>query len=68
MTGLIVNGDGTPRVPRKLRRQIRAAIHNVKQGKPLRDDETRSTIEGYIAYIAMTDRAQAQKLMADFAP
>jgi hypothetical protein len=68
VTGLIVNGDGTPRVPRKLRRQIRAAIHNVKQGKPLRDDETRSTIEGYIAYIAMTDRAQAKKLMADFAP
>lgn len=68
VTGLIVNGDGTPRVPRKLRRQIRAAIHNVKQGKPLRDDETRSTIEGYIAYIAMTDRAQAQKLRADFAP
>jgi hypothetical protein len=62
ITGLIVNGSGPPRVPRKLRRQIRAAVHNLSKGKPLREDETRSTIEGYIAYIAMTDPALAEKL------
>jgi hypothetical protein len=62
VTGLIVNGSGSPRAPRKLRRQIRAAVHNLNQGKPLREDETRSTIEGYIAYIAMTDQALAEKL------
>ena len=67
VTGLVVNGDAAPRVPRKLRRQMRAAIHNVKQGKPLKDDETRQAIEGYIAYIAMTDRELAEKLTADFA-
>ena len=67
VTGLVVNGVQPPRVPRKLRRHIRAAIHNVKQGKPLQNDETRSTIEGYIAYIAMTDRELAAKLLADFA-
>ena len=67
VTGLVVNGDRPPRVPRQVRRQLRAAIHNAKQGKPLRDGETRSTIEGYIAYIAMTDRELAAKLLADFA-
>lgn len=67
ITGLVVNGDMSPRVPRTLRRQIRAAIHNLKQGKPLKKGETRSTIEGYIAYIAMTDRALADKMWADMA-
>ncbi|MGI9471751.1 MAG: reverse transcriptase family protein [Rubripirellula sp.] len=66
VTGLVVNGEGSPRVPRKVRRQIRAAIHNAGQGKPLRDDETRSTIEGYLAYIAMTDRPLAEKMLAEF--
>src|SRR5262249_55667368 len=40
VTGLVVNGEGTPRVPRKLRRQLRAAIHNRSQGKPLPEGET----------------------------
>ena len=65
VTGLVVNGEGVPRVPRKIRRQIRAAIHNIGQGKPLRDDETRSTIEGYLAYISMCDRPLADKMLAD---
>ena len=65
VTGLVVNGDGSPRVPRKLRRQIRAAIHNVKQGKPFREGESRSTIAGYIAYVAMTDRDLGRKLLAE---
>src|SRR5262249_52892084 len=29
VTGLVVNGAGDPRVPRALRRQIRAAVHNL---------------------------------------
>ncbi|MEM1069964.1 MAG: reverse transcriptase family protein [Planctomycetota bacterium] len=62
VTGLVVNGEGTPRVPRKLRRQIRAALHNLGQGKPLKEDETRSTIEGYIAYIGMTNPKLATEL------
>src|SRR5262249_50962039 len=33
ITGLVVNGDGKPRVPRKLRRQLRAALHNLQHGK-----------------------------------
>ena len=37
VTGLVINGEGRPRVPRKLRRQLRAAIHNLKNGKPLKE-------------------------------
>ena len=66
VTGLVVNGPDGPRVPRKLRRQIRAAIHNTSQGKPLKGDETRSTIEGYIAFIAMTDRKLADTMRDAF--
>ncbi len=67
VTGLVINGNEPPRAPRSMRRQIRAAIHNAKKGKPLKEGETRATIEGYIAYIAMTDRPLAEKLAADFA-
>ncbi|MCA9178304.1 MAG: RNA-directed DNA polymerase [Planctomycetales bacterium] len=62
VTGLVTNGDLPPRVPRRNRRQIRAAIHNLGQGKPLHDGETVDTLAGYIAYIAMTDRAAADRL------
>ncbi|MEL6110790.1 MAG: reverse transcriptase family protein [Planctomycetota bacterium] len=64
VTGLIVNGNDPPRVPRALRRRIRAAVHNLQNGKPPHEDESRSTIEGYIAYIAMTDPELAGKLTA----
>jgi hypothetical protein len=55
VTGLVVNGDGQPRVPRKLRRQMRAAIHNLQQGKPLKEGETMERLLGYAAYIHMTN-------------
>ena len=55
VTGLVVNGEGPPRTSRQVRRQLRAAIHNHSQGKPLRNDETIDTLRGYAAFIAMTD-------------
>jgi len=55
VTGLVVNGKGIPRVPQMKKREIRAAIHNLKKGKPLRDDETVAQLEGYAAFIYMTD-------------
>lgn len=67
VTGLVVNGTEPPRVPRKLRRQIRAALHNLGQGKSLKGDETRATLEGYIAYIAMTDEELAARFWARLA-
>ena len=55
VTGLVVNRDLPPRAPRKLRKQIRAALHNLKKGKPLPDGETLARLQGYAAYIYMTD-------------
>ncbi|MCK5918129.1 MAG: retron St85 family RNA-directed DNA polymerase [Cocleimonas sp.] len=56
VTGLIVNGKGMPRVNRKLKRQMRAALYNLKQGKALPEGESLQRLQGYAAYIAMTDR------------
>lgn len=56
VTGLVVNGDQAPRVSRQLKRQMRAAVHNLEQGKALPEGESLSRLRGYAAYIAMTDR------------
>lgn len=64
VTGLVVNGAATPRVPRSARRQLRAAIHNLNQGKPLHAGETTSTLAGHIAFVAMTNPAEARRLQA----
>jgi RNA-directed DNA polymerase len=63
ITGLVVNGAGLPRVPRKLRRQLRAAAHNLALGKPLKDGETMARLEGYAAYVYMTDAKQGAELL-----
>lgn len=63
VTGLVVNGDGTVRVPRELKRSIRAAIHNASQGKELKEGESLATLEGYAAYIAMTDQVLGWKML-----
>jgi hypothetical protein len=63
VTGLVVNGEQGPRVSRRRRRQLRAAIHNLKHGKPLRDGETPATLAGYAAYVYMSDPGQGEKLL-----
>src|SRR5437588_732273 len=55
VTGLVVNGGARPRVARKLRRQLRAAVHNLKLGKPLKEGETVERLVGYAAYVHMSD-------------
>ena len=65
VTGLVVNGSGEVRVPREIKRKIRAAIHNLKQGKPLAEGETRDTLIGYAAYIAMTDPELGHKMLEE---
>ena len=64
ITGLVVNGTGKPRVPRKLRREIGAALHNLKHGKPLREGESLATLAGYAAYVHMSDPSLGTKLLA----
>jgi hypothetical protein len=66
VTGLVVNGDGRPRVPRALRRQLRAAAHNLRQGKPLKEGEAIERLAGYAAYVHMTDTELGSKLLAAF--
>jgi len=63
VTGLITNGPGTPRVPREIRRRIRAAVYNLEKGKPLPEGETLDSIEGYAAYIHMTQPELGRSLL-----
>lgn len=55
VTGLVVNGSQPPRVSRQKKRQMRAAIHNLQQHKPLPEGETHQRLMGYAAFIAMTE-------------
>ncbi len=55
VTGLIVNGPAAPRVPRSVRRMLRAATHNAGKGRPLKPGETLETLMGYAAFVYMTD-------------
>jgi hypothetical protein len=62
--GMIVNGDGGPRAPRKLRRQLRAAVHNLERGKPLPEGEKIARLAGYAAFIHMSDPELGSRLLA----
>src|SRR5262245_56293127 len=63
VTGLVVNGDGSPRVPRRLRRQLRAAVHNFQKGKPFKEGESLARLAGYAAYVCMTDPKLGAELL-----
>jgi retron-type reverse transcriptase len=63
VTGLVVNDDMKPRTTRKVRRQLRAAIHNLKNGKPLREGETLDSLRGMVAFVSMTQRELGKQLM-----
>ncbi|QEL13295.1 reverse transcriptase family protein [Limnoglobus roseus] len=63
VTGLVVNGDGSPRTPRKLRRELRAALHNLQHGKPLKDGDTLPRLMGLAAYVYMTDAKRGKELL-----
>jgi RNA-directed DNA polymerase len=62
VTGLVVNGAAAPRVPRQLRRQLRAAVHNLEQGKPATDSVAR--LAGFAAFVHMTDAKLGSDLLA----
>jgi RNA-directed DNA polymerase len=68
VTGLVVNGGARPRVPRKLRRQLRAAVHNLTRGKPLKEGETIERLAGYAAYVHMTDPTLGNRYLAALQP
>ena len=55
VTGMVVNGDSTSKVPRQIKRRLRAAIHNLEKGGNLRADETFDTLVGFAAWIASAE-------------
>lgn len=76
VTGLVVNGQSAgaasraegarpprvgPRVPRTLRRTLRAALHNHGRGKGQKG-ESLERLRGWVAYLTMVDRAGTQAL------
>ena len=68
VTGLVVNGKGGPRVPRQKRRMVRAAIHNLQQGKELHEGDSVHTMAGWAAYIFMTDPEEGAGLLEALGP
>jgi hypothetical protein len=67
VTGLVINGGAAPRVPRKVRRLLRAATHNLRKGKPLKEGETVARLAGLAAYVYMTDQKLGAKFLAGLA-
>ena len=68
VTGLVVNpAPGRPeaRVPRKVRRQLRAALHNWAQGKQGEDNLDR--LAGLAAYVYMTDPQEGRRYLDQIA-
>jgi len=65
VTGLVVNGDAPPRTPRKLRRQLRSALHKLKTGKPLKEGESLARLAGYAAFVHMTNPELGRKMLAE---
>lgn len=61
--GLILNGEGVPRVPRTLKRLLRAALYNLEQGKPLPEGETLARLAGYAAFVHMSEPALGRALL-----
>ncbi|WP_428264391.1 reverse transcriptase family protein [Haliangium sp.] len=75
VTGLVINRSGPrqgaasggpavppARVPRRLVRQLRAAIHNREQGRP-GQGESLAVLRGWAAYVHMTDPKKGQALL-----
>lgn len=61
VTGLVVNGKDEPRVPSEFRRKLRAAIHNIRQGKDFHEDESIQTLNGFASFIFSTDAEQGRE-------
>jgi RNA-directed DNA polymerase len=55
VTGLIVNGDSSPRVPKEVRRMLRSALHNSKNAKSVADGYGLEQLLGYSAFVYATD-------------
>lgn len=65
VTGLVVNAaDGSPpaRVPREVRRRLRAALHRFENGMPT--EQTREQLQGFAAYVYQTNPREGADMLA----
>ncbi|MDJ0837774.1 MAG: reverse transcriptase domain-containing protein [Acidobacteriota bacterium] len=68
VTGLTINGKAGPRVSRELKRNMRAAIHNLKQGKSHEKAQKITQLIGNAAFIYMVEPILGAKLLAELRP
>ena len=66
VTGLIVNGPGTPRVPRARRKMLRAALRNAQAGVIVDNSLTTEQLLGHSAFVYMTDLEYGRHLLDGF--
>lgn len=66
VTGLIVNGKGNARVPKKVRRMLRSALYNAKAGKEVENGYNLTQLMGYGAFVHATDMEQGKVWIAAF--
>jgi RNA-directed DNA polymerase len=77
VTGLVVNKRpaakngsadvAATRAPREVVRRLRAAIHNKKAGKPLKEGETLAHLRGLAAFVCMSDPQKGHRFLAELA-
>ncbi len=67
VTGLVINEapEGVPeaRVPRDVRRRLRAAIFNRERGKGAKEGESLAQVQGMAAFVHMTDPVKGRALL-----
>ena len=63
VTGLVVNGPKSPRVPRTLKQWLRAAIHNQQQGKAFHENENWETLMGYASFVFSAEPEKGTHLL-----
>ena len=63
VTGMVVNGPDRPRVPRAIKRQLRAALHNLQKGRPLPPGESFERLAGYAAWIHQSEPELGRALL-----
>jgi RNA-directed DNA polymerase len=65
VTGMVVNGPEGPRVPRPVKRRLRAALHRLRQGLALPEGESLETLVGLAAHIHQAEPALGRALLEE---
>lgn len=63
VTGLVVNGDGGPRVPREVKRTLRAALHRLRTGRDLPKGESLARLAGLAAFVNAAEPELGRSLL-----